>query len=279
MPRQRKYRDFIYEGKKYKLPRCSHVVSRLEDFKNSEAGKAWIERTGEKEAKEINRRACKIGTSVHHSIELFYQNPAEYITYASKLDNYTKQFLNNYTTFLQNQKPILVEQDVRYFDTNKRIGVCGKFDSLSQINVNNFYYDKEFRNRADVDHFALLDYKNKSKAVSQVHYLTGYLIQLALYSIMIKQTFPHLKPINQVMVVVSSPRAFNIFYADENKLKQYQEWALKILECFWIKQKFDLEDMKKQWGYNGWSEKWNRPDYAKDNIYPIKLFIKPELEF
>lgn len=279
MPRQKKYREFIYEGKKYRLPRCSYVVSRLEDFKNSEAGKAWIERTGEKEAKKINQRACKVGTSVHHSIELFYQNPTEYFTYASKLDDYTKQFLNNYTIFLQNQKPILAEQDVSYFDINKRIGVCGKFDSLSQINVNNFYCDKEFRNKADVDHFVLIDYKNKSKSISQVHYLTGYLIQLALYSIMIKQTYPEFKPINQVMVVVSSPRAFNIFYANEDKLKQYQQWALKILEAFWKKQKFDLDEMKKEWGYNGWSEKWNRPDYSKNNIYPTKLFIKPELEF
>lgn len=277
--RQPKFREFIFEGKKYRLPRCSHIVSTVEDFKNSEYGKAWLERTGEKEAKEINQRACKTGTFVHKAIELFYENPTEYITYASKLDTYSKQFLNNYSTFLQNQKPILAEVDVAYFDPIKKIGVVGKPDSYSQLNIRNFYYDKEFRNRADIDDFALLDFKNKSKSISQVHYLTGYLIQLALYTIMIKQTFPHLKPINQVMVVVSSPRAFNMFYANEDKLKQYQEWALKILEAFWKKQKFDLEDMKKHWGYLGWNEKWNRPDYAKDNIYPIKLFVKPELEF
>ena len=279
MPRQKQYREFIYEGKKYRLPRCSTVVKYIDDFKNSEAGKAWLERTGDKEAKRINKLACTTGTKCHKAIELFYESPDEYISYATKLDDYSKQHLNNYTEFLKNQRPIFAEKDVAFFDPIKKYGIVGKPDSYSQLNIHNFYYDREFKNKADLDYFALLDYKHKMKAVSQVHYLTGYLIQLAFYTIMIKQTMPELKPINQIMVVVSSPKAFNIFYANEDKLKQYQQWALRILEAFWKKQKFDLDEMKKDWGYNGWSEKFNRPDYSKDNIYPIKLFIKPELEF
>lgn len=278
MPRQKKYREFIYEGKKYKLPRCSHVISTIEDFKNSEAGKAWLERVGDKEAKKINQRACVRGSAIHHSIELFYNNPEQYITYANKLDDEAKQYLNNYTNFLANQKPILAEQDVAYFDPIKKHGCVGKFDSLSQLNVNNFYTDKECRNRADIDHYALIDFKNKNKAVSQVHYLTGYLMQLSLYSLMIKQTFPHLKPVNQIMVVISSPKILSIYYADEQKLKVYQEWAIRILEAFWKKQKFDLDDMKRQWGYY-WHEQYNRPYYEKNHLYPVRLYCKAPLDF
>ena len=278
MGRPRKYKEFIYEGKKYRLPRASHVISTIEDFKNSEAGIAWLNRVGDKEAKKINRRACVRGTSIHHSIELFYNNPEQYITYASKLDAETKQYLNNYTDFLANQKPILAEQDVVYFDPIKKHGVVGRFDSLSQLNINSFYTDKECRNRAELDYFALIDFKNKNKAVSQVHYLTGYLMQLSLYSLMIKQTFPHLKPVNQIMVVISSPKILSIYYADEYKLKIYQEWAIKILEAFWKKQKFDLDNMKRQLGYY-WHESYNRPFYEKNNLYPIRLYCKAPLEF
>jgi hypothetical protein len=278
MPRQKRYREFIYEGKKYRLPRCSHVVSYIEDFRNSEAGKAWLERVGDKEAKAITKRACNIGTSVHKAIELFYKSPEEYISYASKLDLVTKQYLNNYSTFLKNKNPILAEQDVAYFDPIKKHGVVGKFDALSQLNINNFYYDKECRNRADLDHYALIDYKNKNKAVSQVHYLTGYLMQLSLYSLMIKQTFPHLKPVNQIMVVISSPKILSIYYADENKLKVYQEWAIRILEAFWKKQKFDLDAMKREWGYY-WHENYNRPYYEKNHLFPTRLYCKEPLDF
>lgn len=276
--RQPKFREFIFEGKKYRLPRCSHVSSSMEDFKNSEQGKLWLERVGEKEAKNILKNASSRGTKCHHAIDLFYSNPDEYVTYANNLDIESKQYLNNYTNFLASQKPILAEQDVAYFDPIKKIGVCGKFDALSQLNVNNFYTDKECRNRADIDHFALVDYKNKNRAVSQVHYLTGYLMQLSLYSLMIQQTFPELKPINQIMVVVSSPKILSIFYADEKKLKVYQEWAIKVLECFWKKQKFDLDAMKRELGYY-WHESYNRPYYEKDNLYPVRLYCKAPLDF
>lgn len=276
--RQPKFREFIFEGKKYRLPRCSYVTSSMEDFKNSEQGKLWLARVGEKEAKNILKNASARGTKCHHAIDLFYSNPDEYITYASNLDAESKQYLNNYSNFLPNQKPILAEQDVAYFDPIKKIGVVGRFDALSQLNVNNFYLDKECRNRAEIDHYALIDYKHKNKAVSQVHYLTIYLMQLSLYSLMIKQTFPELKPINQIMVVVSSPKILSIYYADEKKLKIYQEWAIRVLECFWKKQKFDLDDMKRQLGYY-WHEQYNRPYYEKDHLYPVRLYCKAPLDF
>lgn len=277
MARPRKYYHFVYEGKKIKSCRVSSILSYCNSMEDSIGYQNWIIRSGGvKKAKDITMQAARRGSAVHHSIELFYKNPEEYIKYATALTDDNKKYLNSYRDLLPNWKSLHSELQVNYFNNGK--SYSGTTDSVGWLNPNNIYTDKECKNKLYIENtLGVADYKTKERQPKEVLYVLKHCLQLAAYKLALEQTKGIVA--DNIYIFSASPRQLNIYYAGKDKLDFYcKEW-LGCLDAYISKEKYDWKALEVRSGAE-WSEKYSRMVYTKDHLLPSRIYIKsPITEF
>jgi hypothetical protein len=276
MPRPKKYYRFIHNGKQIKAARVSSILSYCNRMEDSQGYINWVERQGgEKKAKKHTMARARSGSRVHKSLELFYENPDKYVEYSMALCDEDKKYLNSYKDLLYNYKQIYSELEIHYFKNGRAFG--GVFDSYGYLNPHNVYTDKACTNKFYLENpLMLTDYKTKERQPKEILYVLKHCLQLGAYALGLEQTKGVVA--ENIAIFSASPRQLNIYYADKPKVEFYKQEFLNCLESYITKTPHDWKALEQKSGAE-WNKDWNRMVYAKDNLLPIRLYIKAPIEF
>lgn len=271
MPRPRIYYRYEINGKKLKLVRVSKILDYMEDKTNLNK---WIERVGTKEAKKVCKSASAIGSTIHATLQAFFEDPNKYYTKVSKFNKEELNFLRNYDVFLKNYKSFVSEQNVYFY--NGKLGFAGVTDNIGWINTNNLYIDKDCTNKLYVeDNFVTVDFKNYRKH-KNLEYLVKSFLQLGAYTLAWNYLYPD-KVITNSFLVVSSQRQLNMYYLDERKLEFFSNEFITGLQCYITKTTYDWKDLLARTGYS-FNEERNYPVYdMKQGYFPLRVWIRDNL--